>query len=172
MTDHTPNPKVALLEVIPTGARRRWTLEDKQRIVAESYGAPRRVSTTARRNGLSASQLFTWRRLARQGRLVWANETITFAPAIIEASTSNPPTLPECVEAVENSPSSQTPCPTLAPGRIEIVLKRGHRVIVDNDADATVLARVIAMLGAKAKARLFSIPTRFGSSSLNLLRRR
>ena len=30
--------------------------------------APRRVSATARRNGLSASQLFTWRRLAREGR--------------------------------------------------------------------------------------------------------
>jgi transposase InsO family protein len=28
------------------------------------------VSATARRNGLSASQLFTWRRLARAGRLI------------------------------------------------------------------------------------------------------
>jgi len=42
-----------------------WTLNEKQRIVAESYAVPRQVSATARRNGLSASQLFTWRRLAR-----------------------------------------------------------------------------------------------------------
>src|SRR5207302_1933043 len=69
MTDHTPNSKVSRLEVVSTGARRRWTLEEKQRIVAESYGGPRLVSVTARRNGLSASQLFTWRRLAREGRL-------------------------------------------------------------------------------------------------------
>ncbi|WP_369527205.1 transposase [Bradyrhizobium diazoefficiens] len=27
------------------------------------------MSATARRNGLSTSQLFTWRRLAREGRL-------------------------------------------------------------------------------------------------------
>jgi len=27
-------PKVSTLEVIETGARRRWTLEEKQRIVA------------------------------------------------------------------------------------------------------------------------------------------
>src|SRR5579859_569991 len=69
MTDHTPNSKVSRLEVVSTGARRRWTLEEKQRIVAESYGGPRLVSVTARRNGVSASQLFTWRRLAREDRL-------------------------------------------------------------------------------------------------------
>ena len=69
MTDHTPNSKVSRLEVVSTGARRRWTLEEKQRIVAESYCGARLVSVTARRNGLSASQLFTWRRLAREDRL-------------------------------------------------------------------------------------------------------
>ncbi|WP_420921490.1 transposase [Bradyrhizobium elkanii] len=62
-------PKVSRLEVVSTGARRRWTLEEKQRIVTESYGGPRLVSVTARRNGLSTSQLFTWRRLAREGKL-------------------------------------------------------------------------------------------------------
>lgn len=31
-----------------------------QRIVTESYGGPRLVSLTARRNGLSMSQLLTW----------------------------------------------------------------------------------------------------------------
>jgi len=83
MTDHTPISQVSRLEVISTGARRRWTLAEKQRIVAESYSAPRVVSATARRNGLSASQLFTWRRLARAGRLIEAEEAATFAPAII-----------------------------------------------------------------------------------------
>lgn len=66
MTDHMPMPNVSRLEVVSTGARRRWTLEEKQRIVAESYSGPRLVSVTARRNGLSTSQLFTWRRLARR----------------------------------------------------------------------------------------------------------
>src|SRR3954453_470047 len=70
MTDHTPISKVSRLDVISTGARRRWTLDEKQRIVAESYSAPRVASVTARRNGLSASQLFPWGRLAREGLLV------------------------------------------------------------------------------------------------------
>jgi len=55
--------------VISSGARRRWTLDEKQRVVAESYAAPRQLSATARRNGLSAACLFT-KRLER-GRFLW-----------------------------------------------------------------------------------------------------
>jgi transposase len=91
MTNHTPMSKVARLEVVSSGARRRWTLDEKQRIVAESCAASRQVSATARRNGLSASQLFTWRRLSREGRLVEADVAPVFAPAIISGSTSVAP---------------------------------------------------------------------------------
>jgi transposase len=144
MTDHTPIPKISRLEVIATGARRRWTLEEKQRIVAESYSGPRLVSVTARRNGLSASQLFTRRRLSREGRLVEDDEAAVFAPAIISGSTSSPPSFPEQLGGAQNAASS--PCPVAAPGRIEIILMGGHRVIVDNGVDAAVLARVVAVL--------------------------
>jgi transposase len=138
--------KVSRLDVISTGARRRWTLAEKQRIVAESYGARRLVSATARRNGLSASQLFSWRRLAREGHLVEVDEATRFAPAIIggEPSTSSPSSLPEQLEGAEHSPSS--PYPVSAPGRMEIVLSRGRRVIVDTSVDAAALARVVAVL--------------------------
>jgi transposase-like protein len=47
MTDHTPMPKISRLDVISTGARRRWTLAEKQRIVAESYDGRRQVSAVA-----------------------------------------------------------------------------------------------------------------------------
>src|SRR5262249_38019881 len=83
MTDHTTMSKVSRLEVIETGARRRWTLEEKRRIVSESHDG-RQVSATARRNGLSASQLFTWRRLAREGRLVEVDNGAMFAQAVME----------------------------------------------------------------------------------------
>ncbi|NEU94334.1 IS66-like element accessory protein TnpA [Bradyrhizobium uaiense] len=128
--------KVARLDVISSGARRRWTLDEKQRIVAESYAEPRQVSATARRNGLSASQLFTWRRLARAGRLAEADGGTTFAPIVIS---------PEQPEAADRDLPPQA-CVPAVPGRIEIVLMRGHRVIVDNGVDAAVLARVVAVL--------------------------
>ena len=147
MTVHTPMSKVSRLDVISLGARRRWTLEEKHRIVAESYAAPRQVSATARRNGLSASQLFTWRRLARDGRLAEAAEDITFASAVIgdDSSSCHPALLPDQFAAADRSLSPQARA-TAAPGRIEIVLVRGHRVIVDNDVDAAALARVVAVL--------------------------
>jgi transposase len=133
--------KVARLEVISSGARRRWTLEEKHRIVAESYAARRQVSATARRNGLSASQLFTWRRLARDGRLAAADEEMTFVPAMI--GDNSPPPSSQQVEAEDRSVSPQA---CARPGRIEIVLLRGHRVLVYNDVDTAVLARVLAVL--------------------------
>lgn len=144
MTDHTTMPKLSRIEVIETGARRRWTLEAKRRIVAESYSAPRQVSATARRHGLSASHLFAWRRLAREGRLGADEETTGFAQALIasEPAMTAAPVLAERLGAAE------IPCDPAAvtPGRIEIVLTRGRRVIVDKGVDATALARVLAVL--------------------------
>lgn len=134
--------KVTRLEVISTGSRRRWTLEEKQRIVAESFGGPRRVSETARRNGLSASQLFTWRRLARQGRLAGRGEGPGFVAAMIADDGVT------CTRLPNPSPSEVLPSSPVArsigtPGRIEIVLVCGRRVFVEADIDAAVLARVL-----------------------------
>jgi transposase len=138
MTDHTPISPVSRLEVISTGARRRWTLAEKQRIVAESYSGP--VSATARRNCLSASQLFTWRRLAREGRLGEPSETMRFAAAVVADASSlgGSVSLPEQPRA----PATAAPAvsATAVTCRIEIVLRCGHRVVVDNEIDATALA--------------------------------
>ena len=135
MADHTPNSKVSRLEVVSTGARRRWTLEEKQLIVAESYGGPRLVSVTARRNGLSASQLFTWRRLAREDRLsgdavpALVPVEIAFTPAPASTCTPQPPSSPPAQRA-----------------RVEIELSGGCRVRVDREVDAEALQRVLELL--------------------------
>jgi hypothetical protein len=53
--------------------------------------------------------------------------------------------LPEQVTAAE--PSASSKCPVVARGRIEIVLRCGHRVLIDNGIDAAVLAHILALLG-------------------------
>ena len=55
------------IEVI-TGVerRRRWTAEEKARIVAESSRPGVCISEVARRHGVSRSLLFNWRREMRQ----------------------------------------------------------------------------------------------------------
>jgi transposase-like protein len=62
MTVVTDRAEVSRLEVVDTGRRRRWTEEEKLRIVSESLSGPRLVSSTARRYGITRSLLVTWRR--------------------------------------------------------------------------------------------------------------
>jgi transposase len=45
--------------------RRRWSSDEKMRLVEETLVPGAKVSAVARRNGVSASLLFTWRRQAR-----------------------------------------------------------------------------------------------------------
>jgi len=137
MTDHTPISKVSRLEVVSTGARRRWTLDEKQRIVAESYDGSRLVSATARRNGLSTSQLFTWRRLAREGRLGG-----DAAPLLVPVEITSTPTPASAVVAqTRPSPAKER----AKVGIIEIELS-GCRVRVDRDVDTEALQRVLELL--------------------------
>lgn len=49
--------------------RRRWTTAEKLQMVEEAELAGMSISYVARKYGVSASLLFTWRRLAREGRL-------------------------------------------------------------------------------------------------------
>jgi transposase len=45
--------------------RRRWSQDDKIRIVEETLVPGAKVTEVARRNGIAASVVFTWRRQAR-----------------------------------------------------------------------------------------------------------
>jgi transposase len=58
--------RIERIELITgTGRRRRWSADDKTRIVVESLKPGASVSEVARRHGLSPQQLFGWRRQAR-----------------------------------------------------------------------------------------------------------
>ena len=50
-------------------SRRRWSAEEKARIVRESFWPGKRVEDVARRYRLSRKQLSAWRSLARAGKL-------------------------------------------------------------------------------------------------------
>ena len=71
------------LEVITgVGRRRRWSLEDKARIVAESLDPATTASAVARRYGLHASQLFTWRQQLQQNAPA-ARGAPEFVPVVV-----------------------------------------------------------------------------------------
>lgn len=58
-----------MIEGPQPGRRRRFTAEDKRRLVAEAVATGSSVSSVARRNEISKSLLFRWRRLMEQGDL-------------------------------------------------------------------------------------------------------
>jgi transposase len=113
---------------VETGRRRRWTEDEKLRIVAESLSGSRQVSSTARRHGISRSLLTTWRRQFRVEPQPGGEAGSGFVPAVVvpEGRTSVP------------AVSSST--------RMEIVVSRDRRVIVDAGVDVTALARVLDVL--------------------------
>jgi transposase len=72
----------------PTG-RRRWPDEVKARLVAETFVPGVRVADEVLRHGLRPAHLSSWRRLARQGKLVLpVDDGPVFAPLLLEEATS------------------------------------------------------------------------------------
>ncbi len=91
--DHTLEPKggtVRRLEVITgNGRRRRFSADDKARIIEETLAPGAVVSDVARRHGLLPQQLFTWRRQARRPAAeVAETKAPTFVPAVVDRAPS------------------------------------------------------------------------------------
>lgn len=119
-----------------SGRRRRWSVEEKAAIVAESYEPGDTVCSVAHRHGLTPPQLFAWRRDARQ-RLA-ADESRAaplFVPALVEAAAPRSP---------ERKNNRRADC---AAGLIELEIA-GVTIRVGRGADANTVAAVIAAVKA------------------------
>jgi transposase len=84
MSSATPNRVEVVTSV---QRRRRWTPEQKLEIVKQTNEPGNSVSMVARQFGISAAQLFQWRKAYLQGSLmaVGANETVVPASELQEA---------------------------------------------------------------------------------------
>ncbi len=125
--------------------RRRWSLQDKVRLVAEINEPGAMIRSVAARHGVSESLLFTWRRQAREGLLGPAPQS----PMFVQVQTLAPPST--AMAPLDHEPRP-TPTPALAsrspsaPGAIEIELGSGRRVRVGRDVNLAALRRVLAAL--------------------------
>ena len=65
------------------GRRRRWTAQEKGRIVAEALNAGVPIAEIARRHDMSSQHLFNWIGAAKKGRLALpADEGAVFVPIV------------------------------------------------------------------------------------------
>lgn len=117
--------------------RRRWSREQKLRVVAETHEPGARVSEVAARYGVSESLVFTWRRQVRDGLLL-APEVPVFVPV-------------QMLEAAASASHGERSLPAPArieppPGLIEIELGDGRKVRVGSDVNLAALRRVLTAL--------------------------
>jgi transposase len=132
-----------------TGRRRRWSDDDKARIVIESLRAGANVSEVARRHGLSPQQLFGWRREARArepaGRAGARKGGESRLPAGARASAERVPALAPVVVATCAAAPPSPPAAPPSPSVIEIAI--GDVVVhVSGPVEATLITAVLRAL--------------------------
>ena len=112
------------IEIITgVGRRRRWSPDEKARMVAESFAPDLSVLAVARRHGVNPNQLYAWRRELRgDGNRAPEAPGADFAPVVV--------TVPPSASAVGKA------------GTIEVVIG-GTVVRVEGLVDATALHQVL-----------------------------
>jgi transposase len=127
-----------------SGRRRRWSSEDKARILLDSFEPDANVSEVARRNGLSPQQLFAWR---REARVLFEEASDTGASTEAVAShyrmTRQKPSRDVAHEAPQFVPVVMAASPSSSPSSgIEIVV--GDLVVrVLGEVETSALAAVL-----------------------------
>ncbi|HEX5208531.1 MAG TPA: transposase [Steroidobacteraceae bacterium] len=106
--------------------RKQWSVQEKLQIVRETLQSEGSVPVIARRHGVNANQIFTWRREYRRGKLLERGvETARdrkAAPALLPVQIHVPmKAVPQEARAAPASPSPE-------PERVEIEFASGTRL--------------------------------------------
>jgi transposase len=132
---------VRRLEVFTgAGRRRKWSGEDKARIVAEIVASGQSVCAVARRHGLSPQQLFGWRRQLKEAVARHSEaEELQFVPAVLDVVVPAP-----AVRGHRKAPRCKSEPDA---GTIEVEVD-GVTIRVGRGADANTIAAIVHALKA------------------------
>ena len=110
--------------------KRRWPVELKARIVAETLIESATVNGVAKRYDLMPSSVSDWRRMARSGKLVLPNlDGMDFVPVRVE----------------EPKPLEVAPTPPINLNSVELLIA-GVTIRLGADTPATRIAEIVAAL--------------------------
>lgn len=115
--------------------RRRWSREDKERLVGACLEPGAVLSEIARAAGIHVSQLFRWRKELCQIEEPRPDTASTLVPVIV--SEASPAVQPAATE------TPVPPQPRRKRSDVTIELGRGRRVRVDSDIDTEALGRIL-----------------------------
>lgn len=105
--------------------RRRWSVEEKLRILAQSVAAGSSVMLVCRMHGISSGQLYTWRRQFRTGELTG------FAPMTVSPPLGQLAAVSSDVDPVSANSEVNRP----AGGAIEVELLSGVKLRITGTVD-------------------------------------
>ena len=131
---------VRRLEVFTgAGRRRKWSGEEKARIVAEIVASGDSVCAVARRHGLSPQQLFGWRRQLREAAAGHSDpEQLQFVPAAVDVGAPAPILRRQRAQRCTLTPDI---------GTIEVEVD-GVTIRAGRGADANTIAAIVQALKA------------------------
>jgi transposase len=138
---HRSGPARRVQVIARMAAKRSWTAEQKIAILDEAFAPGACVSEAAERHELNTGQLYTWRRLCLEGKLVTSQPQasafarVEVAPA---QATISIPRLAKPLQPVETAMHSS--------GGIEIELRSGVRIRVNGDVNGKALKHVLDAL--------------------------
>jgi transposase len=115
--------------------RRRWSIEAKLRIVAESQEPGACITAVAARHDVYPSLVFAWRRQFREGRLQ-ASDLPGFVPVRLLGSSKQP----------EQQPPATGASHAAGAAGIDITLPDGLRLHIRDAAQLPLLRRVLVAL--------------------------
>ena len=121
------NAEIVIAE--PKGKRRYRSREERRRIVEETLQPGASVAIVARQHGVNANQVFSWRKLYREGRLDLKPPAAELLPVRI-------------AEVV----GAELPAARLCPGVIVVELGRA-RIRIEGSVDSDNLRLVLARVG-------------------------
>lgn len=153
MSSRTPT-RVGRVEILAGPERhRRWSLEEKLRVLALAERPGYTVAQAYRQCGVSSSLFYTWRQLHRAGRLSEGDAAKVppgFVPVVVAPDVIAPP------------PASQLPSPRSPPlprhnaqgaNSLELIFATGLRLAIGPDVDTALLRRVVDALIVDALAQ-------------------
>jgi transposase len=127
------------IEIFRGQARRRWSVEAKRRVVAETLVPGATVHAVAQRHGVNTSQLFTWRKRFRADLVLAPTEPPAPAFTAVELAPVPGPT-PTSDEAMAAADALRSG------GVIEIELPQGAHVRISGEVAPAVVTAVLRAL--------------------------
>ncbi|MBC2771203.1 IS66-like element accessory protein TnpA [Pusillimonas minor] len=127
----------ASLVPVPSGYRRRYTVDFKRQVVQESMASGASIAGVAMAHGLNANQLHNWRWQFRRGAFGPITEGPVLLPVQIKAvSAQAQPQPAKIIDGQDRGVSS---------GHIELIFP-GARVVVHGTADLPTLRCLVQAL--------------------------